>query len=320
MINFGILGRVTASQGDWVASLARQQQHLLSVLVLAGGSPVDRPSLETALWDEQLHSPEGGVKRVVSELRARLEPAFRGVGDPIPGASDTYRLRIASDQADVLRFRAKSAEARRATGPRSTELMRAALEEWGPEATGLYGGRPLGGLPGHWADARRTALRLEHRDAVIHCLEQDLRDERYDRLVRECERLADEPDTLHDSDFVHLWVTAAHNTGLPGRADQILRLAEDSVRRHLQRPLDGRLRELAERIRTDSTSTRGRAMIDRGRKREGTDGNSDGTVVFNNYDDTAVGVQTAQASGSFTVNMPAKDVSVKVQGEEEPEA
>ncbi|TMR07021.1 hypothetical protein ETD83_02355 [Actinomadura soli] len=276
--------------------------------------------METALWDEQLHSPEGGVKRVVSELRARLEPAYRDAGDPIPGASDTYRLRLASDQADVLRFRAKLAEARRAAGPRSTDLMRAALEEWGSDGKGLYGGRPLSGLPGHWADARRTALRLEHRDAVIHCLEQDLREGRFDRLVRECEQLADEPDALHDSDFVQLWVTAAHRTGLPGRADQILRLAEDSARRHLQRPLDRRLQELAERIRTDSTRTPGRAMSDRDRNRDGTDGNRDGRVVFNNYDNTTVAMQTAEASGNMTFHMPAKDAPVKVQAEEEPEA
>src|SRR5688500_842910 len=127
MINFGILGQVTASRDAWTASLTRQQQHLLAVLVLAA-RPAAGPT-----------GPAAGVTRDASRLPAKPARAFRDAGGPDHGAHGAFRDVRTAGQADVVGFRARLADARKAApGPRSAELMHAARREWGPDGTGLY--------------------------------------------------------------------------------------------------------------------------------------------------------------------------------------
>jgi len=132
VINYTVLGQVTACRGSWTANLSPQQQLLLAILVMAQGAPVSRAGLARALWDEE-DSPEGGLKRVVSELRTQLRAALPD-GDPLPARGDTYCLPLSEQQADVLRFRSKIDQAVRATGRDATRLMQEALREWGGEA------------------------------------------------------------------------------------------------------------------------------------------------------------------------------------------
>ena len=90
---------------------------------------MSRAGLARALWDEE-DSPEGGLKRVVSELRTQLRAALPD-GDPLPARGDTYCLPLSEQQADVLRFRSKIDQAVRVTGREATLLMQEALREWG---------------------------------------------------------------------------------------------------------------------------------------------------------------------------------------------
>ncbi len=49
VINYAILGQVTARQGEWTADLPPQQQLLLAILVMGEGKPVPRTDLTRAL-------------------------------------------------------------------------------------------------------------------------------------------------------------------------------------------------------------------------------------------------------------------------------
>ena len=259
MIDYSMLGQVTARNESWTADLSQQQQLLLAVLVLDRGKPVPRAHLAHALWGEEgesPQSPESAVRRVVSELRSALRPGVADP-DPLPAAGDTYRLRLDEQQADALRFRAKVSQARRSTGREASSLMAAALGEWGPDATGLFGGHPLTGLRARWAESNREALRTEYRDARYQCLWQDFEDHQFGRLAAECRELANEPAALHDEQFLELWMVATYRAGQRTYVEGIYQRAMESARKHLGAPLSGRLSLLAELIRTEDPQLNG---------------------------------------------------------------
>ncbi len=285
MINYTILGQIAARRGSWTADLSPQQQLLLAVLVMERGAPVSRVGLARALWDEE-HSPEGGLKRVVSELRTQLRAALPD-GDPLPARGDTYCLPLSEQQADVLRFRSKISRAERATGRDATLLMQEALREWGEDAIGLFGGQPLTGLRGRWADSTREKLRAEYRDARLCCLRQDFYDHQYDRVAAECRQLANEPDALHDELFLVLWMIATYRAGHRTEAEQIYQRAAESAKAHLGLELSGQTRKLAEIIRDEDHSK--------------LDGPADLLDLASGTHSPA-GVRAEEAAGPFAIN------------------
>ena len=256
MIDYHLLGLVTAAQDGWAADLAPQQQLLLAVLVMERGKPVPRQSLIRVLWDEDERipdAPERALARAAAEVRAKLReaPGGRRADDPLPASGDTYRLLMEPSQADALRFRAKLDEARKASGRSVIALLRAALREWGAEAAGLFGGQPLSGLRGRWAEGIRTELRKDYRDARYACLRQDLDDHQYDRLAAECRSLATEPDVWHDEKFLALWMIAAYRSGRRTDVQRIYQTATDSVQAELGMSPSGFLTRLAEVIKSE---------------------------------------------------------------------
>ncbi|RKS77130.1 hypothetical protein BZB76_2504 [Actinomadura pelletieri DSM 43383] len=203
MINFEVLGRVTAWRENRVAKLQPVQQLLLARLVVAGGREVSRAELERAVWDGA--EPETGLKRVAHEVRFQLRALLpEDAPDPLPATAAGYVLPMDEDGADALRFAARLRAARDADAGETVPLLRAALREWGANASGLYGGQPLAGLGGAWAEQTRSALRSAYRDARFRCVQADMREHRYEQLVWECDRLATDLDALHDEDFVEL--------------------------------------------------------------------------------------------------------------------
>ncbi len=308
MINFEILGTVTARQDEWAADLKPQQQLLLAKLVIARGALVRRADLEEALWDLRMPYPDGGLKRVVAELRAHLRPTLPD-GGPEHGGGGAYRLPLAEQQADVLRFRAKTTEAYRREGQESVTLMHQALREWGPDAAGLHGGYPLSGLMGIWAGNTRDTLRAEYRDAVVHCLRHDTDSGRHDLVLRECDQLAAAGlEALHDEEFLELWMRAAYCAGQRARAEQIFRRAADSAA-HLDSPLGGRLQRLAELIRDEDPRLSGPGDVPAPAASypisKINDGSmvSDPNAIFSNSDQVKVGSQIYRNDGSLIIHM-----------------
>jgi DNA-binding SARP family transcriptional activator len=253
VISFEVLGEVTAQEDAWVARLSTQQQHLLAALVLGGGAPVTRGRLEEILWDFRAPYPEKGIARVAHELRVILQEAAPGA-DLVPSSHGGYRLLMTPEQADVVRFRASAAEARRASGLASAQFMRQALREWGSTAAGLHGGNPLEGLPGQWADSTRHLLRTQYRDAVIHCLAYGISCHDYGPVLAECEqRAADSAPVLLDEEFVGCWILAAAHAGDLARARTIYRRAQDAAE-YAGEHLGSSLHQLGARLRDSGTA------------------------------------------------------------------
>jgi DNA-binding SARP family transcriptional activator len=251
VIDFEILGTVAAREGDWKAHLQPRQQLMLAALVIAEGAPVPGSVLEHALgWDEMKEPPARGPKGVASELRRKLALAPSPV-EPQAGGNGTYRLPLQPEQADVLRFRAGVKNARRSSGPERARLMREALAEW-PDAADLYGGNPLNGLCESWAEGIRWQLQQEYRNAVLECIEQDMKEgQSYEEVMRECTQLAANPQALVEDKFVEYWMLATYWSGHKTGAVEIFRRAADFMRRSGGHELSGRLRQLAGLIRDE---------------------------------------------------------------------
>lgn len=311
MISFEVLGAVTAKRDDWAARLSRQQQVMLAVLVIDGAArEVSDGHLSEALWEFGLY-PEGGLKRVASELRREL--------DQVPGSGPVrenggYRLPVAVGQADLRRFQAKFAEASGAeasgAGARAAAaLAREALGEWGPSAGGLHGGEPLRGLPGHWASITRDQLRLQYRDAALSYLGNCLRGGDPGLVLRECvKRAAEDLEALRDEEFLTLWMNAASQTGRTDHALRVFRRAQQAAA-HAGEPLGADLQRLATRLRdgdsrpgpAPSTAPRTPIPLTTGRRPMSEQRAEEPRTIFNNYDSVRVGIQVGVVTGTVRI-------------------
>lgn len=256
-MNIEVLGKVAARHDGEKVELRRQQEIMLAVLVIEEGKPVSRDTLVRAFgWEDKKREekePEytSGLKRVASELRTRLKPTLSS-GAPLSEGDGSYSFPLAPGQADVQRFHAAHRAAKLASGAdHRVDLLRKALGEWGADAGGLYGGRPLFGLPGTWAEGQRDILRKEYRDDVLDCVRHDLDGGRSMVALQECNRLAADPDALGDVDFVEIWMLAAYLSAQGTRAGQIYRQHADFAKsRDGQKP-SAQLRHRMEQIRRE---------------------------------------------------------------------
>jgi DNA-binding SARP family transcriptional activator len=255
-MNFEVIGKVAAWHDGEKVELQRMQEIMLAVLVIGEGKPVSRDTLVRAFgWEDKKREgkePEysNGLKRVASELRTRLKPALSS-GAPQREGDGSYSFPLAPGQADVQRFHARRRAAELAGGADRIDLLRKALAEWGPDASGLYGGQPLLGLPGTWAEGRRGILRKEYRDDVLDCVRHDLYGGRSRVALQECDRLAADPEALGDVEFVDIWMLAAYRSAQGTRAGQIYRQHADFAKsRDGQKP-SAQLRHRMEQIRRE---------------------------------------------------------------------
>jgi hypothetical protein len=220
---------------------------------------VDRSELMSVLsLSGRLDNVDGGLKRVVADLRAHLKSVIPDV-DPLPNVGHGYRLLLDQLQADIFRFRAQYEEALVRAGEEGLGLMRRALAEWAPDATGLFGGCALQGLVGNWAASTRYRLGNEYRHAIIYCLQQEMSDGRHREVLAECERYgeADRADVaqaghkpqvaLLDEEFLEVWLRAAYRCGRPARAREVGQWALEAAAR-LDRSTDFWVQRLVERV------------------------------------------------------------------------
>ncbi|MEU8660726.1 AfsR/SARP family transcriptional regulator [Actinoplanes philippinensis] len=135
-MRFEVLGPVRAWRDGHEVQLGKPQHRaLLGLLLVAGGRPVALAELIDALWgDEPPDTAVNGIHRIVGILRRVLEPqlAPREAGRRLTRAAGGYRIAVAADELDLLRFRALTAET--TVGSLVTAL-------------GLWRGPALAGLP-----------------------------------------------------------------------------------------------------------------------------------------------------------------------------
>jgi DNA-binding SARP family transcriptional activator len=260
MISYEILGKVAARREDRVLALPAQQQLLLARLACAKGAPVPQRALTRAVWDQGT-PPAGGLKRAIYELRTSLREELAAT-DVVVSGDDSYQLLLDSQQVDAFRFTARLDEASASADADKPRLAQEALDEWGPQASGLFGGYPLLGLDGSWAHGMRKKLRAQYRDVVINSLQRDAAAGDYESLLRKCARLAVEDqedldrrnpqDAMGDNDFLVLWMLAAYRSGQPERAEQVLRQATEIAARSGQ-PVNADLQRRAQQLRDEES-------------------------------------------------------------------
>lgn len=172
-MHFRVLGPVELWQDDQRFSAGTfKEQCLLAILLLEAGRVVSIQTLAERLWDDQI--PDR-AKETIQVYISRLRRSLREAGDRsgLIGSSPAggYRLDVPPDQVDARRFEQLLSSARAAAAQPNPERARTLLRE----AESLWGGEPLEGLTGQWAQATRQSLRERLRAATLVRMDLDLR-------------------------------------------------------------------------------------------------------------------------------------------------
>ncbi|QUQ66930.1 AfsR/SARP family transcriptional regulator [Kutzneria sp. CA-103260] len=165
-----LLGRIQVLNGATAVDLGPSgPRSVFAVLALRANTTVTLDELISALWGETPpRTAEGGIYSHVSTLRKALEPGRGRKDEPrvLTSSRAGYCLLLPPDSVDAFRFQTAAAEARRCWTANDFDgaLIHCdrALREWG--------GPPLGGAAGPFAEAERSRLELLELDlAELRC-------------------------------------------------------------------------------------------------------------------------------------------------------
>ncbi|WP_370367687.1 BTAD domain-containing putative transcriptional regulator [Catenulispora sp. GP43] len=150
---------------------ASKAQHVLAILLLASGLSVSTGSIADRLWDGNPPIKERETLQVyISRLRTKLREAGDTVGLIRANRSGGYLLDVPAELVDARRFDQAVTRAR-STAVSDPEAAVSLFRQ----AEALWGGEPLAGLVGQWADGTRRALWERRRSAVLTRIDLELR-------------------------------------------------------------------------------------------------------------------------------------------------
>jgi DNA-binding SARP family transcriptional activator/tetratricopeptide (TPR) repeat protein/DNA-binding XRE family transcriptional regulator len=227
-VRIGVLGPLSVRHGDRTVEVgALKQRSLLALLALRANGTVRHDEIIDVLWgSEPPESCLGLVHTYVSRLRRSLIAVSKRNADAITSVVGGYRLSLATDQLDLLRFDelVAMAQAERMDDPvRATDLFDRAMACWrGPVFADLP--ERLRRHPAAVAAAgRRRDAALAHADVALEL-------GRYDEVVAAIGVLIhDEPlhEGLHARLILGLAGTGEQAAALQVFADIRARLDED---------------------------------------------------------------------------------------------
>ncbi|MFG3237348.1 BTAD domain-containing putative transcriptional regulator [Streptomyces antibioticus] len=178
-VRFSVLGPVRAWRDGTELDLGPPQQRAtLAVLLVRAKRPVGLAEITTVLWGiEPPVSAANVVHRHIGMLRRLLEPGLpnRAEGNRLVRVGGGYRLRVTTEDIDLLRFRDlrdRAREAERDGVPvRAVERLDEALALWqGPVAAGISaavrGHRVFAALEREYLAVARDAADLALRHGV----------------------------------------------------------------------------------------------------------------------------------------------------------
>ncbi|WP_460370225.1 AfsR/SARP family transcriptional regulator, partial [Actinocorallia lasiicapitis] len=146
-LTFSVLGAVRAQRdGRDLALGSPQQRALLAVLLLREGRATPLDELVEALWTDPPARAVGTVRTYASRLRAALDPD-RSL---LVSEGSGYALTVPPHSVDVVRAERLLAEAADLPPPAARPLLE--------EASALWQGTPLAGVPGPFAARHRARL------------------------------------------------------------------------------------------------------------------------------------------------------------------
>lgn len=208
-VRVDVLGPVAVTVDGVVRPLpAPRQRALLACLAVHAGEALSADRLLGEVWGEQLpDTGRGAVQYQIARLRSLLEPNRIGQGTLIVSSPGGYRLAIAPERVDALRFEQLVARGR--------ELLASdpvACEELMVQALQLWKGRPFADLDGE-PFVERSTRRLEQRHLLAQrtVAQAQIETGRAVEAVDDLERLADEHPL--DESLVGLLMQALQRSG-----------------------------------------------------------------------------------------------------------
>ncbi|WP_275424653.1 AfsR/SARP family transcriptional regulator [Planobispora siamensis] len=179
-MRFHLLGPLRIWRGETEIKLGSEKQRaVLGMLLLKAGTPVRRQEIIDAVWGgDEPDSVINLVQTYVGRLRRGIDPdhVARSGSSWLAGLGSAYEVRLDRCEVDLIRFRATTAEARRAMSAGETlELLLRALRLWqGPclsDLDHLLKGHPWVRAVDHerigsLLEATKIALQLGRADEV----------------------------------------------------------------------------------------------------------------------------------------------------------
>jgi predicted ATPase/DNA-binding SARP family transcriptional activator len=158
-VQIGYLGPLEVRDGNRVVALPGQRvRQLLTRLALDPGAWVPAGTLADSVWGEDLPAdPGNSLQSLVSRARRALDQP-----DAVEQSAAGYRLRIAADDVDAVRFERLVADARTLLSSGDGAAAEATLDR----ALSLWRGRPLADDDSPEAAGRRAALEDVRLDAL----------------------------------------------------------------------------------------------------------------------------------------------------------
>ena len=170
-MRFGLLGplAVWTSEGKPVRVPEVKVRALLADLLLHEGRAVSAERLLDDLWGERLPgNPGNTLQTKVSQLRRALEAGEPGARHSVAHRPPGYALLAEPGAVDVQRFRALTAQARDAPGPRErAALLADALALWRGPALADFADEPFAAGAVRRLEEERLAAVEEHADARL---------------------------------------------------------------------------------------------------------------------------------------------------------
>ncbi|NUR26600.1 MAG: tetratricopeptide repeat protein [Catenulispora sp.] len=170
-VYFRVLGPVEIWEEDRLIPVGTlKAQCVLAILLLESGSTVSARSLADRLWDGEPPLKEREtLQAYISRIRGRLREAGDAVGLIRASRAGGYALDVPAEVVDARKFDLAVTRARAAVSdPEAAVSMFR-------EAEALWGGEPLAGIPGQWAEGTRRALWERRRSAVLTRIDLELR-------------------------------------------------------------------------------------------------------------------------------------------------
>jgi predicted ATPase/DNA-binding SARP family transcriptional activator len=160
---FRVLGTLQADRGGSSLSLpSRRQRAVLAALLTRAGKPVSADELVEAAWGERLPDhPKAALQTVLSRLRTVLGAEL--ISADISG----YRLNVAADSVDALRFEALRERAAHAPDAAAAGLLDAALALWRGPAYAEFADRDFASAEAARLNELRAAAIEDYADLSL---------------------------------------------------------------------------------------------------------------------------------------------------------
>ncbi|MGW8376606.1 tetratricopeptide repeat protein [Streptomyces sp. ODS28] len=239
-----LLGPVGIRAGDRRCDLGPpKERSALAALAWDAGRPVSVDTLTRRIWDEDLpDEPRNALRSYLSRIRKTLYEVGGDAAPALTNRTHTYALEADPDTVDLCHYLRliEQSHTLHAAGETGRALL--ALEE----AAGVWGGEPLAGLGGSWAEHVRATAAEKRVAATVLRAEITLSQGRFADSIAELRPLAEYSPL--DESVAGLLAVALYGCGRGSEATRLLQHTRRALLRELGAEPGEELRRIHEGI------------------------------------------------------------------------